>query len=79
MAFVAVDDDLGNVRSALEDAGYRVIGINPVDLRSAQAVVVSGMDVNMLQREDIRTDVPVINAAGRSAAEIVADIRERLG
>lgn len=78
MAFVAVEEELGNVRSALEEAGYRVVGMNPADLRRAQAVVVSGMDVNMLQQEDIRTDVPVINAAGRSAEEIVAAIRERL-
>ncbi|AFV10291.1 hypothetical protein Tph_c00410 [Thermacetogenium phaeum DSM 12270] len=78
MAFVAVEDELGNVRSALEDAGYRVVGMNPADLRRAQAVVVSGMDIDMLQQEDIRTDVPVINAAGLSAEEIVAAVRERL-
>ena len=29
MAFVAVEDDLGNVRSALLDAGFQVIGMTP--------------------------------------------------
>lgn len=79
MAFVAVEDGLGNVRSALVDAGFQVIGMTPADLRKAQAVIVSGTDINMLQQQDIRTKAPVINAAGRTAAEIVNDLQQRLG
>lgn len=78
MAFVAVEDDLGNVRSALMDAGFQVIGMTPADLRRAEAVVVSGMDIDLLQQQDICTEVPVINAVGRSAAEIVTDLQRRL-
>ncbi len=79
MDFIAVEDGLGNVQRALKDAGYQVIGLEPGNLRRAQAVVISGVDVNMMQQQDISTGVPVINADGRSAADVVDVIRERLG
>jgi hypothetical protein len=79
VAFIAVEDELSNVRSALVDAGFQVVGMTPAELRKAEAVVVSGMDINLMQQQDICTEVPVINAVGRSAAEIVTDLKQRLG
>ena len=38
----------------------------------------SRMDIDLLQQQDIRTEVPVINAVGRSAAEIVTDLQRHL-
>ena len=41
----------------------------------AAAVVVSGMDDNLMGVQDRLTDAPVIRAAGRDIDEIVADVR----
>ncbi len=78
MRVVAVEDGLTNVRTALAEAGFEVTGMGPEEIKRAQAVVISGLDVDVLQRQDIKTGVPVISAEGRSAAEIVADLRGRL-
>ncbi len=77
MRVVAVEDGLTNVRAALKEAGFTVVGMGPDELRRAQAVVIGGGDIDVLQRQDIKTDVPVINAGGRSAGEIVNDVREK--
>ncbi|MGB9792125.1 MAG: YkuS family protein [Thermacetogeniaceae bacterium] len=78
MHVVAVEDGLGNIRDALEDAGFLVVGMEPEDLSRADAVVISGGDIDILQMENIEADVPVISAEGRSAEEVVDDVRERL-
>ncbi|HHV34377.1 MAG TPA: YkuS family protein [Syntrophomonadaceae bacterium] len=78
MAFVAVEEGLGNVQKALKEAGYQVVGLEPGNLERARIVVISGVDSNMMQQQDIGTTAPVINAAGQSAQEIVEAVRERL-
>lgn len=78
MAFIAVEEGLGNVQKALKEAGYQVVGLDPGNLERARVVVITGVDNNMLQQQDINTTVPVINAAGQSAQEIVEAVRERL-
>ncbi|HHW41230.1 MAG TPA: hypothetical protein GXX19_08800 [Syntrophomonadaceae bacterium] len=39
--------------------------------------MIGGGDIDLLQRQDIKTDVPVISAEARSADEIVDDVREK--
>lgn len=78
MAFIAVEEGLGNVQKALKEAGYQVVGLDPGNLERARVIVITGVDNNMLQQQDINTTVPVINAAGQSAQEIVEAVRERL-
>lgn len=78
MHIVAVEDGLDNIREALEEAGFLVVGMDPEDLSRADAVVISGGDIDVLQMEDIEADVPVISAEGRSADEVVDDVSERL-
>lgn len=78
MPVIAVEDGLSNVRRALEEAGFEVTGMSPKDLKRAQAVVVSGLDSNVLQQQDIVTDVPVIDARALSAEEVIEDIKSRL-
>jgi len=77
MRVVAVEDGLTNVRAALKEAGFTVVGMGPGELKQAQAVVISGGDIDILQRQDIKTGVPVINAEARSTDEIVDDVREK--
>lgn len=78
MALIAVEDGLGNVQKALKEAGYQVVGLDSGNLERARVVVVSGVDSNIMQRQDMKTAAPVINAAGQSAREIVEAVRERL-
>ncbi len=78
MPVVAVEDGLTNVRQALAEAGFEVTGMGPEEIRRAQAVVISGLDTDVLQRQDLQTGAPVIGAGGRSAEEIVEDVRQRL-
>ncbi len=78
MAFVAVEEGLGNVQKALKEAGYQVVGLEPGNLERARIVVISGVDSNMMKQQDIGNTAPVINAAGQSAQEIVEAVRERL-
>jgi hypothetical protein len=78
MAYIAVEEGLGNVQKALKEAGYQVVGLAPENLERAGAVVITGVDNNMMQQQDINTNVPVINASGQSAREIVDAVQERL-
>ncbi|HBG22848.1 MAG: YkuS family protein [Syntrophaceticus sp.] len=78
MAYIAVEEGLGNVRKALKEAGYQVMALSAENLERARAIVITGMDNNMMQQQDISTDVPVINASGQSVQEIVESVQERL-
>ena len=70
---VAVDDKLGNVKRALEAEGYQVKGLTD-GLQGVTAVIVSGLDDNLLGHQEIETNAPVINASGRDLADIVATV-----
>lgn len=74
---IAVDDELGNVREALADAGYEVMNIEQAR-DSADVLVLSGMTQDMAGYEDIQTDASVVNATGMSAAEVVTEVGKRL-
>lgn len=74
---IAVDDELGNVRQALTDAGYQVVGIEQSS-DSADVLVLSGMTQDMAGYEEMQSDAAVVNAAGMSAADVVEEVRKRL-
>lgn len=78
MSIIAVEDGLSDVQSALRAAGFEVTGMEPEEIARAHAVVVSGVDINILNRQDLKTRVPVINAVARTAGEVVSDLKERL-
>ncbi len=79
MYTIAVEDGLSNVSQALQDAGFRIVGLDAGGIRQAGAVVVSGIDINMMGQMNITTTAPVINAASRTPGEIVDEVRRRLG
>jgi hypothetical protein len=78
MRVIAVDPDLSNVRRTLADAGYQVTGVRPEDIGRADAVVVSGMEINFNGNQEIMTRAPVINARSLTAEQVLSEIRERL-
>ncbi|NLY52324.1 MAG: YkuS family protein [Firmicutes bacterium] len=71
---IAVDDQMAGVKRALEERGYQVQDLSR-GLDQAAAVVVSGLDTNVMGMQDIAVNAPVIDAAGRDIDEIVADVR----
>ncbi len=74
---VAVSQDLTNVRDALERDGYRVIDLDEKGME-ADLIIMSGMKRDILGIQDIRVDVPVIDASGRQAEEILYDVEKRM-
>lgn len=75
---VAVASELGNVWAQLRDKGYTVVDLEDADLSQVDAVVVSGVSDNLLGVQNVETQAPVIEAAGRSAAEVAEVVAGRL-
>lgn len=75
---VALEGGLSNIRQALEGKGYRVIDLDTGNLEQASAVIISGGDRNFMNRQDISTRAPVINAEGQSADEVIQTLENRL-
>ena len=71
---VAVDNELANVKQALEREGFQVVGVENAP-EDAIALVVSGLDNNLMQMSDRTIRTHIINAAGRDAEEVVREVR----
>ncbi len=67
---VAMEDGLTPYRRHLEERGYQVVGMEPENLRRAQAVVVSGTDDRFLGMTDISTEKRVVLAKGLTPDEV---------
>lgn len=71
---VAVEDNLEPVKKFLTTQGCQVISVEKAKNRQVDALVLSGMDQNILGMEDVMIDVPIISAQGKSAEEIWNEI-----
>jgi hypothetical protein len=81
---VAVSEALSPVKRALHHAGYDVVNLDN-DLKISKkgigdydAIVISGMDDNLMGMHDISGRAPVINATGKDPDEIVEELNQRL-
>ncbi len=74
---IAVEDGLANVIQALHSAGFKTTPLEVQPLKNVRAAVVKGDGTDLLASE-WPVKMPVINAAGRSADEIVDILRDRL-
>lgn len=75
---ICVADELGNVKSALQNQGYQVLGLDAMS-QNPDAVIVSGLDDNVMGMQDIQISAPVIDAHGMDANEVVSELNKRLG
>lgn len=75
---VAVATELGNVRSLLEDEGFTVVDLEGTNLKDVNAVVISGVSDDVMGIQDTVTTAPVITADGRSAEEVMQDVKQRI-
>jgi len=73
---VAVDEDLKGLREAIASQGYEVVSLNERDIDKADAVVVSGIEDDLMNIQDIKTKAPVINAVGKTSEEIVKGLQD---
>jgi galactitol-specific phosphotransferase system IIB component len=82
-AKVAVEADLPNVSNYLEEQGYQIIEFMHSDeivedLREVDAIIISGMQENLLGMEDVETDAIMIEASGLSPEEIGDMLEQQL-
>ncbi|WP_078060823.1 YkuS family protein [Desulfotomaculum copahuensis] len=74
MKKIAVEDGLAAVRDLLLENGYQVTG--PAGAGTADAIVVTGLDNNMMNRQDIASRAVVIEASGKTPREVLSRIQE---
>lgn len=74
---IAVEAGLDNVTKALHEAGFKTTPLEGQPLQNVRAVVVKGEETDVLAPV-WPVKMPVINASGRSADEIVDVLRDRL-
>lgn len=74
---IAVEEGLTNVIQALHNAGFKTTPLEEEKLQNVRAVVVKGDGTDILAPE-WPVKMPIINASGRSADEIVDVLRDRL-
>ena len=71
---IAVEKTLSRLADILETKGYEVVDLSESDLVGVDAIVVGGTDINLLNIQDTVTDVPVINATGKTFNEIIEEL-----
>ncbi|MDW7674932.1 MAG: YkuS family protein [Bacillota bacterium] len=76
MKKIAISPQLTNVKQELEQQGYQVVNLEKNNWQDASAVVVSGMDDDIMDIENTTTKAPVIDAAGKTTKEIINRIEQ---
>lgn len=75
---VAIDDHLSHMRQLLKSEGYDVVSLRHAGSQP-DAIVVSGMDTNIMGMTDTASDAALIEATGLSDQEIVERVRRVMG
>ncbi|WP_035106381.1 YkuS family protein [Desulfovirgula thermocuniculi] len=71
---VAVEDSLTGVKNLLERKGYQVV--SPQSGEEVVATVLTGLDNNVMNMQDIAVRGRVIDAAGMTPEEVLARLEE---
>ena len=75
---IAVEDSLRPVKDGLRSRGFDVVSLAGGVPDRVQAIVVNGLDDNLLGRQDIVARVPVINANGMTPEEVATEVSRRV-
>lgn len=74
---IAVEEGLSNaIRSALQREGYTVV--KPGQSSNIDATIITGLDRNVMNMHDITDKSTVIDASGKTADQILSDLKKRL-
>ena len=68
---VAIEDNLTSVRQAVEARGWQAVPLAHLAQGSVDAIVCTGQERNMFGNETVRTQVPIIDADGLTAEEVL--------
>lgn len=74
MAKVAVENSLSNIKEALRNSGFEVVGMD--NAAGCSCCVVSGQDDNMMGIADTYTQASVINCEGMTPDEVVRQVQD---
>ncbi|MDW7650891.1 MAG: YkuS family protein [Bacillota bacterium] len=72
---IAVEEGLSPIKEYLKKKGYQVVSMRAG--RQADAAVVSGMDSNFMNMEDVVMDAPVVNAQGRTPEDVLRELESK--
>ena len=75
---IAVADGLRPVRECLRAAGFEVVSTSGGIPEDVQAIVLSGLDDNLLGRQDVVRRVPIVNADGMTPEQVAGEVHRRL-
>lgn len=74
MRKVAVEEGVSNsLRETLKGEGYQVV--SPYRGQDVDAIIISGLDNNVMNMQDITSQAAVIDASGKTAEEIIQRLR----
>lgn len=71
---IAVESGLTELSNSLKSQGYEIV--QPGSGEDVMAVVISGLDNNVMNMQDITTKAPVIDAAGYTTDQVLSRIKE---
>lgn len=74
---VAVDDSLQLVKAILRAGGFDVVSLGAGVPPDARAIIVNGLDDNLLGQQSALSPVPVINAVGRTPEDVAQEVARR--
>lgn len=74
---IAVEEELSSVVNVLENAGYHVVGMDDPGWKDAAAVVISGVDRDFMDAQNISTRASVIDASGLTAEQVLKVVEDR--
>jgi hypothetical protein len=74
---VAVEEGLTPITLLLKREGYDVVDLEGERWKTADAIVVSGMDSDLMDIEETETRANVVEARGKTPQEVLKDIRAR--
>lgn len=74
---IAIENTLDSVREYLTERGYEVVQLDPhtqtgIELKNCDAIVISGMDDNLMGITAVKTEAPVIDVKGMNKQEILS-------
>lgn len=79
---VAVSPYLHSIKERLHEEGINVVELDSENINGISsefsAIVVSGGDVNMMGMQDIKGEVSVINAEGKTPEDVVSQVKDKL-
>ncbi len=68
---MAIEEGLSNVRRAVEARGWQAVPLDEARRAAVDAIVCTGQDDDIFGDESLEVDVPVIQAQGLTAEEVL--------